>query len=104
MTTKTDSTGYWAYTWDYKNRLLTARNKAKIVRYHYDALGRRVLRIGKAVGVNSKYTYDGLDVLMDEASEGIVKYQNGEGIDNKLKMTVNGQPKYFLQDHLGSTV
>ena len=41
---------------------------------------------------------------MDDGSEGIVKYQNGVGIDDKLKMVANGQAKYFLQDHLGSTV
>lgn len=52
----------------------------------------------------AKYTYDGLDVILDEGSEGIVKYQNGLGIDNKLKMITNGNAKYFLQDHLGSTV
>jgi RHS repeat-associated protein len=33
----------------------------------------------------------------------ITKYQNGLGIDNKLKLTTNGTSKYFLQDHLGST-
>jgi RHS repeat-associated protein len=34
----------------------------------------------------------------------ITKYQNGLGIDNKLKLTTNGVSKYFLQDHLGSTI
>ena len=74
------------------------------MRYQYDALGRRVSRQGKSVGVTAKYTYDGLDVILDDGGEGIVKYQNGLGIDNKLKMVSNGNAKYFLQDHLGSTV
>jgi len=34
---------------------------------------------------------------MDDGSEGIVKYQNGLGIDNKLKMISNGQAKYFCK-------
>lgn len=104
MLSKSDSSGYWIYGWDYENRMTTARKQNKIVRYKYDALGRRVSRLGKGVGATAKYTYDGLDVVMDDGSEGIVKYQNGLGIDNKLKMIANGNAKYFLQDHLGSTV
>jgi len=104
MLSKTDSAGFWLYGWDYENRMTSARNRNKIVRYQYDALGRRVLRHGKAVGANAKYTYDGLDVILDDGSDGVIKYQNGLGIDDKLKFTVNGQAKYFLQDRLGSTV
>ena len=104
MLSKLDATGNWIYGWDYENRMVTARKQNKTVRYQYDALGRRVSRLGKGVGATAKYTYDGLDVVMDEGSEGIVKYQNGLGIDNKLKMVSNGNAKYFLQDHLGSTV
>jgi RHS repeat-associated protein len=41
---------------------------------------------------------------VQDNNDGIItKYQNGLGIDNKLKMVTNGQAKYFLQDHLGST-
>lgn len=40
----------------------------------------------------------------DDVNSGITKYQNGLGIDNKLKLTNAGSGKYFLQDHLGSTV
>ena len=104
MLSKADTTGFWIYSWDYENRMVTARKQNKIVRYQYDALGRRVLRMGKNIGSTAKYTYDGLDVILDDGSEGIVKYQNGLGIDNKLKMVTNGNAKYFLQDHLGSTV
>ena len=106
MLSKSDSTGYWVYGWDHENRMISARNvsRNKIVRYEYDALGRRVSRQGKTLG-STKYTYDGLDVVMEsDFKDGIVQYQNGPGIDNKLKMVVGGQAKYFLQDHLGSTV
>ena len=104
MLSKSDTTGFWIYSWDYDNRMVSARKQNKVVRYQYDALGRRVSRHGKGVGATAKYTYDGLDIILDDGSEGIVKYQNGLGIDNKLKMNVNGNAKYFLQDHLGSTV
>jgi uncharacterized protein RhaS with RHS repeats len=40
---------------------------------------------------------------MDNANSVITKYQNGLGIDNKLKLKTGGVSKYFLQDHLGST-
>jgi RHS repeat-associated protein len=40
---------------------------------------------------------------MDNVNGVITKYQNGLGIDNKLKLKTGGVSKYFLQDHLGST-
>ena len=41
---------------------------------------------------------------MDEDFEtGIVKYQNGPGIDNKLRAQSGTTVNYFLADHLGST-
>ena len=43
-------------------------------------------------------------MLGNDNSGVLTKYQNGLGIDNKLKMISNGNAKYFLQDHLGSTV
>ncbi len=40
----------------------------------------------------------------DDVSAGVTKYQNGLGIDDKLSLQTGGVRKYFLQDHLGSTV
>lgn len=80
MLSKFDASGNWIYSWDYENRMTTTRKQNKIVRYQYDALGRRVTRFGKGVGATAKYTFDGLDVVLDEGSEGTVKYQNGLGI------------------------
>lgn len=74
MRSKSDATGYWIYGWDNENRIISARKQNKIVRYEYDALGRRVSRRGKTLG-STKYTYDGLDVVMDDNfNNGIVKY------------------------------
>jgi RHS repeat-associated protein len=72
------------------------------VNYAYDALGRRVKR---TQGSNVlKYTYDGQDVVLDDLNSTITTYQNGPGIDDKLKTKTGTTSQYYLQDHLGSTV
>ena len=103
LISKTGATGSWTYTWDYENRMTSATNGTNTVTYTYDALGRRIRRTqGASV---TKFVYDGMDVIRDDASGIITRYQNGSGVDNKLKAIANGgQPDYFLQDHLGSTV
>ncbi len=40
----------------------------------------------------------------DDEHAGVTKYQNGLGVDDKLSLKTNGVTKYFLTDHLGSTV
>ncbi|QYO65715.1 RHS repeat-associated core domain-containing protein [Leptolyngbya sp. 7M] len=69
-------------------------------------IGRRVSRQGKSAGSTgyTKYVFDGLDVVMDIDGGTLTKYQNGPGIDNKLSLKTGSDVKYFLQDHLGSTV
>ncbi|QYU68255.1 efflux RND transporter permease subunit [Leptolyngbya sp. 15MV] len=102
MIGKTAGTVSWSFVWDDENRLVSASDGTDTVEYSFDALGRRVKRTQG--GTVEKYTYDGLDVIQDDTNGTITKYQNGLGIDNKLKMLVGEQVKYFLQDHLGSTV
>jgi RHS repeat-associated protein len=104
MLSKSEGSNYWRYGWDYENRLTEASTRKRTVRYRYDALGRRVQRYFSRGGKdNTKFTYDGQDVVQDNNDGVITKYQNGLGIDNKLKLTTNGTSRYFLQDHLGST-
>jgi len=79
--------------WDRKQR----------VRYLYDALGRRVQRYIVGGKENTKFIYDGEDVLVDDNNGTLTKYLNGEGIDNKLRSQTGNDVKYFLADHLGST-
>jgi RHS repeat-associated protein len=103
----------WTYEWDYENRMISATGTRRGARnliitetvlYDYDALGRRIKRTDPT-GSDTKFTYDGMDVLMDDDTDsGITKYQNGLGIDNKLELTNGGISSYFLSDHLGSTV
>jgi RHS repeat-associated protein len=106
MLTKTDSTGTWAYTWDYENRLTQAtRQDGVTVSYKYDALGRRVQRT-PSNAASTNYIYDGQEVVKDIISDGnAVDYLNGPGIDNKLRQTrtPTGRTFYYTQDHLGST-
>jgi RHS repeat-associated protein len=99
---KSESGTNWTYTWDFENRMVSAGNGLSQANYVYDALGRRVSRSSGAQTTN--FSYDGQDVLMDNDSvSGVTKYQNGFGIDNKLKQTAGSIASYFLADHLGST-
>ena len=101
MTTKSEGGVNWIYTWDFENRVSTAAKTGSSVSYQYDALGRRVKRTqGTSI---TKFTNDGQDVLLDDVGGTLTKYQNGPGIDNKLKSTSGTTINYFLADHLGST-
>ncbi len=93
----------WTYFWDHENRLARATNHKKTVRYIYDALGRRIQRYIAGGKENTKFIYDGSDVLVDDNAGTLTKYLNGEGIDNKLRQSMGSNPGYFLSDHLGST-
>jgi len=101
-TGKTVGSTTWAYGWDRENRMVSAGDGTNTPAYAYDALGRRVKRTqGSDV---QKYTHDGPDVVLDDINSTLTKYQNGPGIDNKQKFVTGGTSKYFLQDHLGSSV
>jgi RHS repeat-associated protein len=50
----------------------------------------------------TKFTYEGDDVLLDDSDGTQTKYLNGEGIDNKLRQATGSNKSYFLSDHLGS--
>lgn len=104
MTGKVAGAFDWTYGWDRENRMVSATvvNGRDPVYYAYDALGRRVKRtLGSAI---EKYTYDGQDVVRDDDSGTARTYQNGPGIDNKLKYNASNGARYFMQDHLGSTI
>ncbi len=100
---KSEGSNFWRYTWDYENRLVKASTRKQNVRYKYDALGRRVERNFDYGKERTKYTHDGLDVLLDDDFGTLTKYLNGPGIDNKLRAQTGSSVNYFLTDHLGST-
>jgi RHS repeat-associated protein len=114
VTSKSEGTTKWYYSYDRENRLTNATKFGGLipragasVNYHYDALGRRVIRQDKKTG-RTEFTHDGMDVLQDRKLYGdtttTTNYVNGLGIDDKLKITTGSTSKYFLTDHLGSTV
>lgn len=101
---KAEGSNFWRYGFDYENRVTSVANRRQTVRYVYDALGRRVRRHIKGSKENTKFTYEGEDVLLDDdVVTGATKYLNGPGIDNKLRQTNGSTTSYFLADHLGST-
>jgi RHS repeat-associated protein len=105
LTSKTDASGSWTYTWDFENRLKQASQSGGVtVTYAYDALGRRIQRTSSTAGT-TKFVYDGADVLRDLDGSGntIADYLNGPGIDNKFRQTSGSTALYFIQDHLGTT-
>jgi RHS repeat-associated protein len=103
-------------SWDRENRLVSTSSIPNTMQYGYDALGRRVTSLlvqnyfqYSTVPQPSKYTYDGMDVILDDNSEVLdptpsLTYQNAPGIDNKIELKNDRDRMYFLQDHLGSTV
>jgi len=102
-TQKAEGKEFWRYKWDLDNRLVEASTRKEKVQYKYDALGRRVSRIQGNGKDRTKFTYDGDDVLVDDADGSLTKYLNGDGIDDKLRATTGISTSYFLSDHLGST-
>ncbi len=96
MIQKSEGSNLWRYSWDYENRLTQASTRKQTVRYLYDALGRRVRRHTPGLRESTKFTYDDLDVVMDDdVNIGVTKYQNGLEIDNKLKLTSGGVFQVF---------
>lgn len=100
---KSEGSNLWRYGWDGENRLASASTRKQTVRYIYDALGRRVSRSLGGGREFTKFSYDGDDVLIDDNGGTLTKYQNGAGIDNKLRLQTGTSAQYFLADHLGST-
>jgi RHS repeat-associated protein len=98
-TTQTTSSGTSTYSWDVRGRLKNvALPNGQSVSYNYDALGRRTTRTSNNQTTN--FIYDGKDVVVDKQGNNEVDYVNGLGMDDKLKIS----DKYFLTDHLGSTI
>lgn len=101
MTGKTVGSTNWTFGWNRENKMISASDGTNSVSYDYDALGRRIKRTqGSSV---SKFTHDGQDIVLDDENSTLTKYQNGLGIDDKLKLVTGGTSKYFLSDNLGST-
>jgi RHS repeat-associated protein len=96
----------WTYSWDALNQLTQAfKSGIRVSRFVYDALGRRVLKGDGSV--QTRYVYDGEDILREERSGGNVwLYIHGPGIDEALAREdqASGAERFFHADALGSRV
>jgi RHS repeat-associated protein len=105
MISKSGGAGTTQFQWDFENRLTQVVTPSSgSVTYKYDALGRRI-QSAPSNGVSTNFTYDGDDVVLDKASNGIItEYLNGPGIDNKIRQegASSKTTYYFAQDQLGS--
>ncbi len=106
------------FAYDHENRLTSATTRSSAgsllssVRYRYDALGRRIARIGDSDGSGPAattfeyYVYDGDDIWLDANAAGAVtaRYLHGDGIDFKLaRYRAEDGLTWYITDHLGST-
>ncbi|QYU68227.1 hypothetical protein J4558_25925 [Leptolyngbya sp. 15MV] len=68
------------------------------------AEGHSTAEIGRRMGISKNAVVGKAHRLKDDTNGTLTKYQNGDGIDNKLSLRTGSDVKYFLQDHLGSTI
>ena len=66
LTSKTDGTNTWTYTWDDENPLAAvAENSTTIASYEYDSSSRLLQRVADG-GTTTNYTWDGWDLVKEE--------------------------------------
>ncbi|MBN1575805.1 MAG: RHS repeat protein [Chitinispirillaceae bacterium] len=90
------------FVWDIENKLTEVRKPGTVVRYVYDALGRRVSK--EVNGGVTQFRYDGEDLILEMNAEDSItaNYTFGPGIDNPLQMHRDGRNLYYVKDGLGS--
>jgi YD repeat-containing protein len=98
------SDGQRTYEWDALNRLTRVLEGGnELVRYVYDAEGRRVQKI--AGGATHTYVYDGHHAVEERLSTGEVRrFFRGRGVDNWLGQQDSTGSTYLVANHLGSVV
>jgi YD repeat-containing protein len=59
LTSKTEGTDSWVYTWNAENQLTKVeKNGAEVARFAYDPLGRRVEKVAGSVTTKYAYAHD----------------------------------------------
>ncbi len=100
LTSKTDGTDTWTYSWNAENQLTKVeKNGAEQARFAYDPLGRRVDKTG---GITTAYTYDGRRILREVRGAATLKYVHAPGLDEPLRADDGTATSYFHSDALGS--
>ena len=94
----TDGTN--TYTWNARNQLtgITGANSGS---FAYDAFGRRMNKT--IAGQATSYLHDG-DNPFTMTTSGATGTQLSAGTDQWLSTTIDGTPKYYISDALGSVV
>ncbi len=90
------------FVWDIENKLTEVRKPGLLVKYEYDAIGRRVSK--EVNGFVTQLRYDGEDMIleMDSQDSLIANYTFGPGIDDPLMMHRDSNNYYYVKDGLGS--
>jgi RHS repeat-associated protein len=89
------------YTWDARNRLVSANSGQAI--FSYDPLGRRVNR--NFMAISTSFLYDGLNPIQElNGSTVTANLLTGLGIDERFARTDSGGTANYLTDALGSTI
>lgn len=103
LTSKTEGTDSWVYTWNAENQLTKVeKNGVEIARLSYDPLGRRVEKV--AGGVTTSYTYEGGNTLRELRGSINLKYVHGMAADEPLAVEDGTVLSYLHADGLGSVV
>jgi RHS repeat-associated protein len=101
LTSKTEGTDSWTYTWNAENQLVKVeKNGAEVARFSYDAVGRRVE--SAAAGVTTSYAYDSYDIVREVRGGTTLKYVYGLRIDEPFATDDGTAITYFHSDALGS--
>jgi RHS repeat-associated protein len=92
------------YVWDFENRLtsVTLPGAGGTVSFKYDSFGRRIYKSSSAG--TSVYAYDGDNLIEETNSSGavVVRYSQGQNIDEPLAMLRSSTTSYYDADGLGS--
>ena len=106
--------GINTYTYDALDQLVEVSNDAIVVRYTYDAIGRRVtesrtiLAADAAREVTIRYVYHGLSVIEERINQdgetSLRSYVYGQSIDDRVMMQIDNDRFFYVKDHQQSPV
>ncbi|MBI9017891.1 MAG: RHS repeat-associated core domain-containing protein [Phycisphaerae bacterium] len=106
----TDGKGYH-YQWDAENRLIriykySGQTPIDVVKYKYDALGRRIEKEDCIASQVTRYYYDGWRMLASYDGSDVARQEfvYGNYLDEVLMMTDGGNDYYVAHNHLYSPV
>ena len=88
-----------SYTWDARNRLVSADNSGAV--FSYDPLGRRVSKTVQ--GTTTNFLYDGANAVQEFGTNPTANLLTG-GVDERFTRVSSTETDNYLTDAMGSTV